>query len=198
MGPATGLAAVAALRRLADEEGRSLIGPEFVLLALAEARPLAGRSDGIGVTPAAVREQIKRDRGPRSRGDETLLATLGIDAGDVLRRASEATGVRLDDPALWSLSRSRVRPLRLTLDGPAVRLRLTGDSRKAIEVAAWSARRAHRPLADREDLLLGLLADGRSPAVRVLAGLRVSIRALGRDLRAWHGSLPRRGRPAAP
>jgi ClpA/ClpB-like protein len=188
--------------QLAAAEGHSLIGPEFVLLALAEVRPLAGRPDGLGVTPAALheqirREQIKRDRGPRAQGDGVLLATLGIDAADVLRRASAATGVRPGDPALWSLSRSRIRPLRLTLDGPALRLRLTGESRKAIEVAAWSARRARRPLADREDLLWGLLADGSSPVVRVLAGLPVSIRALGDDLRTWHGSLPRRGRPAA-
>jgi hypothetical protein len=183
--------------QLAAGEGHSLIGPEFVLLALAEVRPLAGRPDGLGVTPAAIHEQIGRDRGPRPQGDGALLATLGIDAADVLRRASAVTGVRPGDPALWSLSRSRIRPLRLTLDGPALRLRLTGESRKAIEVAAWSARRARRPLADREDLLWGLLADGSSPVVRVLAGLPVSIRALADDLRTWHGSLPRRGRPAA-
>jgi hypothetical protein len=183
--------------RLAAGAGHSVIGPEFVLLALAEVRPLAGRPDGLGVTPAAVSERIRRDRVPRAQGDEVLLATLGIDAADVLRRASAATGVRPGDPALWSLNRSRIRPLRLTLDGPALRLGLTADSRKVIEVAAWSARRARRPLADREDLLWGLLADGSSPAVRVLAGLPVSIRALAGALRTWHGSLPWRGRLAA-
>ena len=183
--------------RLAAEDGHALIGPEFVLLALADGRPLAGRPDGIGVSPAAVRDQIRRGRESHPRDDGELLAALGIDAGEVVRRASEATGIRPGDPALWSLRRSRIRPLRLTLDGPAVRLALTGDSRKVIEVAVWSARRARRLLADREDLLLGLLADGSSPAVHLLAGLRVDIRALGHDLRSWHGSLPQRKRSVA-
>jgi hypothetical protein len=86
-----------------------------------------------------------------------------------------------------------------TLGGftPAARQTLVRASRKVIEVAVWSARRARRPLADREDLLLGLLANGSSPAVRLLAGLRADIRALGRDLRSWHGSLPQRKRSVA-
>jgi hypothetical protein len=95
-----------------------------------------------------------------------------------------ATG--LDDPARWRLRRSPVRPLRVTLSGPATEIVLNEGGRKAIEVARWASRRGHRPLADREDLLLGLLADGSSESVRILRRGGADIGRLGADLRRWH------------
>ena len=42
------------------------------------------------------------------------------------------------------------------------------------------------PLAEREDLLLGLLADGSSESVRILRRGGADIGRLGADLRRWH------------
>ena len=93
-----------------------------------------------------------------------------------------ATGIRLDDPALWTLRWSRLRPLRVTLHGPADSTRLNEGSRKVIEVA-WARRRhGRRPLADLQDLLWSLLADGGSLAVRILLRLGADLRALWADL----------------
>jgi hypothetical protein len=183
--------------------GHAVLGPEFLLLALAGSGPLAGRPHGLGVSPDVIRGQIER---PRELADDTLLAALGIDAAEVRQRALGATGVRLDDTALWALRRSRLRPLRVSLHGPAGSTRLNEGSRKVIEVAAWARCRRGRltaahgrhplarpllgrwPRADREDLLWGLLADGSSPAVRILAGLGVSQRRLWADLQSWQAS----------
>jgi hypothetical protein len=51
---------------------------------------------------------------------------------------------------------------------------------------ARSAR--HRALAEREDLLWGLLADFSSPAVRILLALGASMSALWADLQRWNAS----------
>jgi Clp amino terminal domain, pathogenicity island component len=173
-----------------------VLGPEYLLLALAGSGPLAGRPQGLGISADAVRSRITPGPG---RGDRELLAALGIDADEVRRRALRATGVSLDDPALWTLRRSRLRPLRVTLHGPAGSTRLDEGSRKVIEVAAWArcrrgrltaGRGRHplprgRPPAEREDLLWGVLADGSSPAVRILLQLGTDLRALWADLQSW-------------
>jgi hypothetical protein len=140
-----------------------------------------------GVTADAVRGEIRRRRGgPTGRPDRELLALLGIDLDEVRRRVSAATSTDAGDPALWHLRRSRVRPLRLTLAGPAGSLLLDGPSRKVVEVAAWACRRGGRRLATAEDLLWGLLADGANESVRVLCRLGVDLPALWSDLRRWH------------
>jgi Clp amino terminal domain, pathogenicity island component len=187
----------------AAARGQAVLGPEFLLLALAGSGPLAGRPQGLGVSPDAIRGQIQARREPT---DDMLLSALGIDAAEVRRRALGATGVRLDDTALWALRRSRSRPLRVTLHGPAGSTRLSEGSRKVIEVAAWARCRRGRltaehgrhplarpllgrwPRADREDLLWGLLADGSSPAVHILAGLGADLRSLWTDLQSWQAS----------
>jgi hypothetical protein len=63
---------------------------------------------------------------------------------------------------------------------------LDEGGRKAIEVARWASRRGRRTLAEREDLLLGLLADGSSESVRILRRGGADIGRLGADLRRWH------------
>ncbi|MDR2986411.1 MAG: hypothetical protein LBV34_16380 [Nocardiopsaceae bacterium] len=171
----------------AADDGFAVLAPEFLLLALADVRPLAGRPQGIGITRAVVRREIAgKPAMTRSNRDRELLAALGIDADDIRRRAARATGVRPDDPALWTLHRSRLRPLRLTLRGPATNAALSGASRKVIEVATWACRRGHRTKPDSEDLLWGLLADGSSPAVHILRRLDVNLKALWTDLQRWH------------
>ena len=185
---------------LAMDAGRLVVGTDLLLLALAEAdgdirdagagsggTGLAGGLAARGVTADAVRGEIQRRRGgPGRRPDRELLALLGIDLDEVRRRVSEATSTDAGDPALWHLRRSRVRPLRLTLAGPAGSLLLDGPSRKVVEVAAWACRRGGRHLATAEDLLWGLLADGANESVRILRRLGVDLPRLWSDLKRWH------------
>jgi hypothetical protein len=168
---------------LAKEDGCGRLGTGFLLLALAEARPIGPGLPDLGVTTTEVRAEIDRRRdGPPRPPDGELLAALGIDLEQVRRRLSAATSTRLDDPALWRLRRSRLRPLRVDLTGPATDLTLDEGGRKVIEVALWAARRAGRGLADRDDLLWGLLADGANESVRILHALEVDVRRLWTDL----------------
>jgi len=163
--------------------GQRRLGDGFLLLALAEGEPLA-RPVELGVAASRIRAAIEA-RSPRRR-DRELLATLGIDLDEVRRRAVAATGV--DDPARWRLRRSPVRPLRVTLSGPATEIVFDEGGRKVIEVARWASRRGHRALAEREDLLWGLLADGRSESARILRRGGADLGRLGADLRRWHRS----------
>jgi hypothetical protein len=168
---------------LAGEYGTSRLCDGLLLLALAESQPLSRPVD-LGVTAALVRARV-RARAPR-RDDGELLATLGIDVDEVRRRAAEATSLRRDDPSLWRLRRSRVRPLRVTLSGPAAELVLDESGRKVIEVAHWASRRGRRALISREDLLWGLLADASSESVRILRWHQVDTARLWADLQRWH------------
>jgi ClpA/ClpB-like protein len=161
--------------------GQGRLGDGFLLLALAEGEPLA-RPVELGVAASRIRAAIEA-RSPRRR-DRELLATLGIDLDEVRRRAVAATGV--DDPARWRLRRSPVWPPRVTLSGPATEIVLDEGGRKVIEVARWASRRGHRALAEREDLLWGLLADGRSESVQILRRVGADLSRLGADLRRWH------------
>jgi hypothetical protein len=170
---------------LASDYGRGMLSTEFFLLALAEGQPLSSPLD-LGVTAAMVRAKIGA-RAPL-RQDRELLAALGIDLDEVRRRVLDATSTRLDDPSLWRLRRSRVRPLRVTLSGPAAQIVLDESGRKAIEAAQWASRRGRRTLIDREDLLWGLLADASSESVRILRRCNVDLRRLWTDLQRWHQS----------
>ena len=180
--PSARLAVIRAGMTAADC-GQRRLSDAFLLLALAEGEPLA-RPVELGVTAAGIRAAIEA-RAPRRR-DRELLATFGIDLDEVRRRAVMAT--RSDDPVRWRLRRSPVRPLRVTLSGPATAIVLNEGGRKAIEVARWVSRRGHRTVVEREDLLWGLLADGRSESVRILRRGGADIGRLGADLRRWHRS----------
>jgi hypothetical protein len=178
-------AAVVRSGRLAAEAGRTLVGTDLLLLGLVEAHDFDPPVERLGITPAAVRAEIDRRHDGARPGDRELLATLGIDLDEVRRRAGLATSTTPDDPRLWRLRRSLVRPLRVELSGPAGELRLDGRGRKAIEVAMHYARRRRAP-ASGEDLLVGLLADGSNESVRVLCRLRVDLRQLWSSLHPWH------------
>lgn len=170
---------------LAGEYRRDRLSTEFFLLALAEDQPLS-RPVELGITAALIRAEIGA-RTPAGR-DRDLLAVLGIDLAEVRRRVLDATSTRLDDPALWQLRRSRVRPLRVTLSGPAAEIVLDESGRKVIEVAQWASRRGRRALIGREDLLWGLLADASSESVRILHRANVDLRGLWTGLQRWHRS----------
>lgn len=170
---------------LAADYGRDRLSTEFFLLALAEDQPLSKPVD-LGITAAVIGAEIKA-RTP-GRPDRELLAALGIDLDEVRRRVLDATSTRLDDPSLWRLHRSRARPLRVTLSGPAAEIVLDESGRKVIEVAQWASRRGRRTQVDRNDLLWGLLADGASESVAILRRGNVDVRRLWTDLRRWHRS----------
>jgi len=148
--------------RLAAEHGRRELDTEFLLLALTETRAVDG------VTADAVRARIP---GPT---DRELLATLGIDV----------VPPPLEDLGTWRLQRSPLRPLRVTLTGPATDLPLAMQARKAVEVAQYYAKREGGQVTP-PHLVLGLLADRRSESVRILHRLGADLRAL------WGRQLPR-------
>jgi hypothetical protein len=165
----------------AADYGQPRLTDRFLLLALAEGEPLAHPLN-LGVTASSIRAASEA-RAPRRR-DRELLATLGIDLDEVRRRAFSAT--RSDDPAQWRLRRSPVRPLRVTLSGPAAEIVLDEGGRKVIEVARWVSRRGHRTMVEREDLLWGVLADSSSESVRILLRNGANLGRIWTDLRRWH------------
>ncbi|TDC01756.1 hypothetical protein E1267_31080 [Nonomuraea longispora] len=149
---------------LALDAGRPALGADLMVSALAEVRPFALAS--FTARADDVRERVGVGD-PRS-----LLATLGIDLDAVRCRTMAGT----DDPLLWSLRRSRVRPLRVTLYGPLGRLPLAIHASKVIEVAAWRP----GPVTG-ERLLWGLLADPANGAATILADAGVDLPALVRE-----------------
>jgi hypothetical protein len=166
---------------LAGGSGRGTLSDGFLLLALAEAQRF-GHCVDLGVSAEMVRAELAA-QAPHPPG-HGQPETLGIDLGGLSRRTLGAG--RLDDPSLWRLSRSKVRPLRVTLSGPTAEIVLDGSGRKAIEVAQWASRRGQRAQVDRADLLWGLLADAASEPVRILHRYDVDLGRLWAELRCWH------------
>jgi hypothetical protein len=150
-------------------------------LAVTRASPVLDHS---GITA----EQVRAERQSPMPGDVAALALFGIDRAEVIRRAVAASEIDPDDPRLWTLRRSSGWPLRITLAGPPGAIVLTGQSRKAVEVAMWAAGRGHDVGGDH--LLWGLLSDQRNASIAVLRRLRVDLNLLWQHLR------PSRGRAA--
>lgn len=149
---------------LAIEAGRPGLSTDFLLLGLAEVRPFSLES--FTATAGDIRGHVSMGE------NRTLLASIGIDVDEVRRR----TRVGTDDPALWRLTRSRLRPLRVTLYGPLGAVLLEMHSRKVVEVAMW------RPGAvTGERLLWGLLADASNGAARILHRTGVDLRTLATE-----------------
>ncbi|GAA3797799.1 hypothetical protein GCM10022226_16450 [Sphaerisporangium flaviroseum] len=165
---------------LAADAGHDLLDEDLILLALAKTRPFDEPLGGFDLTTEAVRTAMTAAGGGAVRPhDRELLATLGIDLDEVRRRASGLA--RVDDPARWTLFRSRWRPLAMILSGPAHDLVLTGRARKVVEVAMnWHGSTGR---VTGEDLLRGLLADGSNRSVRIMGGNGVDLRRLATDLR---------------
>ncbi|MFI6733417.1 Clp protease N-terminal domain-containing protein [Nonomuraea sp. NPDC050451] len=151
---------------LALDAGRPALDADVLLLGVAEVRPFSLAA--FTASEADVRARV-------DVGDaRSLLATLGIDLDAVHRR----TRAGLDEPGLWSLRRSRVRPLRVTLYGPLGETPLAMHARKAIEVAMWRP----GPVTG-EDLLWGLLADHANGTAAILRDAGVDLAALIREAR---------------
>jgi hypothetical protein len=165
---------------LAVDAGHDLLDEDVILLALAKTRPFEEPLDSFGLTAETARTAIIAGGGGAVRPhDRELLATLGIDLDEVRRRMSGLTPV--NDPARWTLFRSRWRPLRVILSGPARDLMLTGKARKVVEVAMnWHGSTGR---VTGEDLLRGLLADSSNRSVRIMCRNGVNLRRLATDLR---------------
>lgn len=93
-----------------------------------------------------------------------LLATIGIDE----RAVRHQLPTNADHPgAGFTLRRSRLRPLRITLGNQSAKTPFAASGRKVLEVAAWNASRQRRCAAPL-DLLVGAISDGRDPAARAV------------------------------
>jgi hypothetical protein len=156
------------------------VGTEHVLIALA-LRPMvlpdAARAH-LPVSAPVVRDQLDREAraGVAMTSDAALLATLGIDLGEIRRRAEATFG-----PA--ALERVSVRPRRwrrrrrcspMLIDSLGVMPRF----KRALERACV---RRPGPVSP-PGLLLGIVEDDDAPATRLLVGL-------GHDLDALRAAL---------
>ncbi|MGJ6961683.1 hypothetical protein ACSDR0_07190 [Streptosporangium sp. G11] len=158
---------------LALDHGRTTLDEDMFLLALAESWPVAG----FAVTPEAVGTEIRNREAAKGRaGDRELLAAIGVDLDEIRRRLP----ARREDPLAWRLTRSRLRPLNVTLSGPAGDLLLTARARKVVEVASHTRRPGSGVTG--EELLKGLLADASNASVSILRRLDVDIRGLAASI----------------
>ncbi|MFB9677358.1 hypothetical protein [Streptosporangium vulgare] len=163
---------------LSLDHGRTALDEDMFLLALAESWPVAD----LAVTPEAVGAEIRNREAAKGRaGDRALLAAIGIDLDEIRRRLP----ARRDDPLAWRLTRSRLRPLNVTLSGPAGDLPLTARARKVVEVAVSTG--DHFGVTG-QDLLKGLLADGSNASVSILRRLGVDLRGLAASIGFLHRS----------
>jgi hypothetical protein len=154
---------------------RSLDTDDLLLgLAVTRASPVLARS---GVTA----EHIRAERQSPTPNDTAVLELFGIDRAEVVRRAVASSGIDPDDPRLWTLRRASGWPFRITLAGPPGSIVLTGQSRKAVEVALWAAGRSRRVSGDH--LLWGLLADHHNASMAILRRLKVDFNVLWQHLR---------------
>ncbi|MER5643907.1 hypothetical protein [Streptosporangium sp. NPDC002524] len=141
------------------------------------------------VTPEAVGAEIRNREAAKGRaGDRELLAAIGVDLDEIRRRLP----ARREDPLAWRLTRSRLRPLNVTLSGPAGDLLLTAGARKVVEVALYTSGAGigtgtgtgtgtGSGVTD-EDLLKGLLADSSNASVAILRDLGVDLRGLAASI----------------
>lgn len=142
-------------RRHAVLKQRRTIGSRDVLSSLLETDEVADLLHRAGIRLGPVTERL----GDVPPSAEFLLAGLGIDLGGV--RSKLPTGC---DPRAspWRMRRSKIRPLRITIESPSARVPFGGSARKVLEVAMWIARRRGRP-AGVLDLFRGVLSDGADP-----------------------------------
>ncbi|MHB1596031.1 MAG: Clp protease N-terminal domain-containing protein [Streptosporangiaceae bacterium] len=131
-------------------------GCQHLLIALARpgTGPAADALNTAGADQDRLRRLAERDTAPL---DGDALAVLGIDLDAIRRSAEEAFGAGALD-----------RPSRPTARGPA-RGRLTGNARKAIELALRQAQRNRDRVLSPGHLLIGLIDQGDNSALRLLA-----------------------------
>jgi len=173
-------------RTLTLAAGRPAIGSGALLVACAGDREGAGLLAVAGIDGRMLARHLRLDPGndTGAASPATLLAAIGIDLAEVRSRLPPVGTAGLE------LRRSRLRPLRLTLEGAGRPVPFDAQGRKVLEVATWHGRRERRP-ARPADLLRGVLCDGRDPVCATLAELA------GGRLRDLFAALFEGRRPAA-
>ena len=177
--------AMVAARDAADSLEHAHVGTEHLLLGLAQTAGVASeslRAEGLdlGRTRAEVARIIDehlRELGittGRAENAQNALAAIGIDVGEIQRRADETFG-----PGALKYPRAAFSVL----------------AKKSLQAALQQARALGTEVIDTEHLLLGVLATGGT-AVRVLTDLEVDPERLRRSVleRVGTGPTP----PSAP
>jgi ATP-dependent Clp protease ATP-binding subunit ClpA len=167
----------------ASSMGGQPIGVEHLLLALLNGPGVAADALAAAGTDAAdLRSRISRisriSRGETDGPpplDAGALASIGIDL-DAVRRASDA--------AFGPGSLDRVRAQRRGRHGVTDGKRMTGDGKRALELALRSAvRLGHRHISSGH-LLLGVLGQPTCPAAAVLTDAGIDVGHLRDDVTA--------------
>jgi ATP-dependent Clp protease ATP-binding subunit ClpA len=163
--------AIAEARRWHD----GYLGTEHVLIAFAANPTVLPEQvrERLAVTADTLRDALERETDGRVASDEALLATLGIDLGEI-RRQTEATfgPAALDRVAVRRAPRWRRRRwcFPMLADGLGVMPRV----KRALERAC-----ARRPgLVNPQGLLLGIVEDDEAMATRLLVLLGIDVSAL--------------------
>jgi ATP-dependent Clp protease ATP-binding subunit ClpA len=160
--------ALVAARDAAASMGNDFIGTEHLVIGLAQTAGRAGeilRARGVELDRLRTETEsgLAARNVPATHGvaAREALTTLGIDVGEIQRRADAAFG-----PGSFQFPR------------PAFSL----PAKLAIKAAMAAARNRGDVQIDTEHLLLGVLADADDPALR-------SLRAFGIDLGELHRAL---------
>ncbi len=152
----------------AQEESRATsgrsIGTEHILLALIGSEGPAGRAlRGRGLELQALREAVRRGAGTGGL-DAEALRVLGIDLDSVREAVEETFGEgALDEPP------GRRRKGHIPFE-PA--------SKKALELSLRHALRLKHNHINDGHVLLGVLHDENTPAVRLLRAHKIDVQAL--------------------
>ena len=149
---------VVAAQAVARDLGHHEVGDQHLLLALFGTGGVAATVlRGAGTDLPAVREAVVRGEDPGE-----ALSALGIDLGEVRRRAEEVFGPgALDRP-------SRRQRGRLGRWFGSDHLRFTAPAKKVLERSLREAQSLGHGYLGTEHLLLGILAAGDSAANRAL------------------------------
>lgn len=159
--------AVHAALAQARDLGASRIDCEHLLIGLAQAGsgPAAGALAAAGVDQARLRE-LASGQAAADPLDAESLALVGIDLDQVRRAAEAAFGAgAIDRPRQTATTRAR----------------MTGECKKALELALRQAHRQHASALTTGHLLIGLIDQGDNGALRVLTAAAVDPVAVRAD-----------------
>ena len=156
------------------------VGTEHLLLALLADGSPAGRAlRHLGLDVDEVEESLRGNPAgdlPASDSDDELLEGLGIDVGAIRESLDEAFGPGALDRARDRRSRDSDRTSwRRRIEDARRGGGWDSDAKYTLEFALWVARRLETKHIGPEHIGLGLLADHRSTAYRLLVGREIDL-----------------------